>query len=109
MERTSGCPTARKCLVACLFFDESQQPTCPQLRHNRKCTQVSPIFTHSSQTSLSVVVNLICLVCLQAFAILTSAIRVSQAPQSVPMPHGPICQDSRQLHKCSAQIQEWPC
>src|SRR5215468_4919246 len=70
MERTSGCPTARKCRVACLFFDESQQPTCPQLRHNRRCTQVSPILTQSSQTPLSVVVILICFVCLQAFTTL---------------------------------------
>jgi len=26
------------------FFEESQQPTCPQMRHSRRCTQVSPIF-----------------------------------------------------------------
>src|SRR5260370_6530365 len=44
-----GCPVAWKCLVACLFFDESQQPTCPQLSQSRRCTQVSPIFRHSSQ------------------------------------------------------------
>src|SRR2546430_15740722 len=35
--------------VACLFFDSSQQPTCPQVRHSRRCTQVSPILRHSSQ------------------------------------------------------------
>src|SRR6185295_10976867 len=46
---TMGCFWAWKCLVACLFFDESQQPTCPQVRHKRRWTQVSPIFRHSSQ------------------------------------------------------------
>src|SRR5215510_4548958 len=111
MERTSGCPTARKCLVACLFFDESQQPTCPQLRHNRRCTHVSPILTQSSQKSLSVVVILICFVCLQPFATLASAIRVLRVLLIFPVPHGPTCRDLRRLHKCSARIREehcWP-
>ena len=44
-----GCCVLWKCLVACLFFDESQQPTWPQVRQSRKWTQVSPIFRHSSQ------------------------------------------------------------
>src|SRR2546421_4114533 len=44
-----GWPVAWKCRVACLFFEESQQPTCPQIRHSRRCTQVSPIFRQSSQ------------------------------------------------------------
>ena len=44
--------TLWKCLVACVFLDESQHPTCPQIRHIRKWTQVSPILTHSSQTCL---------------------------------------------------------
>src|SRR4030081_768910 len=43
-----GWPVARKCFVACLFFDESQHPTWPQTSHSRRCTQVSPIFRHSS-------------------------------------------------------------
>src|SRR6202022_1188060 len=46
---TTGWAVARKCLVACLFFDESQHPTWPQTSHSRRCTQVSPIFRHSSQ------------------------------------------------------------
>src|SRR5690349_21875608 len=37
-----------KCLVACLFFESSQQPTCPQVRQRRRCTQLSPIFKQSS-------------------------------------------------------------
>src|SRR5665213_3631937 len=45
----TGCFVAWKCLVACLFLDESQQPTCPQFRHSRRCTQVSPISRHSLQ------------------------------------------------------------
>src|SRR5262249_14591510 len=44
-----GSPLAWKCLVACLFFDESQQPTWPQIRHSRMCTQVSPSSRHSLQ------------------------------------------------------------
>src|SRR6185369_7042027 len=37
------------CLVACLFFDESQQPTWPHSRQRRRCTQRSPISRHSLQ------------------------------------------------------------
>src|SRR6266446_10569519 len=43
-----GCLVAWKCLVACLFFESSQQPTCPQVRQRRRCTQVSPVFKQSS-------------------------------------------------------------
>src|SRR5204862_4577287 len=46
-----GCFVLWKCFVACLFFESSQQPTWPQVRHRRRCTQVSPIFRHSSQPS----------------------------------------------------------
>src|SRR5580704_8253879 len=45
----TGCFVWWKCLVACLFFDESQHPTCPQIRHSLKWTQVSPISRHSLQ------------------------------------------------------------
>ncbi len=44
-----GWVVARKCFVACLFFEESQQPTCPQVRHILKWTHRSFIFKHSSQ------------------------------------------------------------
>ena len=44
-----GCPVARKCAVACLLGEESQQPTCPHERHSRRCTQCEPIFKQSSQ------------------------------------------------------------
>ncbi len=40
-----------KCFVACLFLEESQQPTWPQVKHIRRCTQVSPVFKQSSQPS----------------------------------------------------------
>src|SRR5689334_20748550 len=43
-----GCRVAWKCFVACLFFDESQHPTCPHSRHIRRCTHRSPIWRHSS-------------------------------------------------------------
>src|SRR3954452_21728697 len=68
MERISGCLLRWKCLVACLFFDESQQPTCPHSKHRRRCTHVSPSLMHSSQTSVSVDLNLICLMWLQLWA-----------------------------------------
>src|ERR1017187_7130957 len=38
----------RQCLVACLFLELSQQPTCPHVRHSRRCAHSSPIFRHSS-------------------------------------------------------------
>ncbi len=44
-----GWSVARKCFVAWRFFEESQQPTWPQLRHTLKWTQRSPVFRHSSQ------------------------------------------------------------
>src|SRR5437868_9231101 len=47
-----GWPVPFACLVACLFFDESQQPTWPQLSQRRKWTHVSPILRHSSQPLL---------------------------------------------------------
>src|SRR2546421_6048146 len=44
-----GWLVAWKCLVACLFLEESQQPTCPHSRQRRRCTHVSPILKQSSQ------------------------------------------------------------
>ena len=44
-----GVSAAWKWARACLFFEESQQPTCPHVRHSRRCTQRSPIFRQSSQ------------------------------------------------------------
>src|SRR3984885_15353697 len=34
---------------ACRSGEESQQPTCPQVRHRRRCTQSDPRIRHSSQ------------------------------------------------------------
>src|SRR4051812_18457476 len=47
-----GCRVEWKCFVACLFFESSQQPTCPHSRQSRRCTQVSPVLRHSSQPSV---------------------------------------------------------
>src|SRR5579864_9677799 len=47
-----GCLVWWKCFVACLFFESSQQPTWPHVRHSRRCTHVSPIARHSSQPVL---------------------------------------------------------
>src|ERR1700722_18457103 len=46
-----GCFVAWKCLVACRLGEESQQPTWPQVRQSRRCTQGSPVLRHSSQPS----------------------------------------------------------
>src|SRR5438132_6978506 len=66
-----GWPVVWKCRVACLFFEESQQPTCPQIRHRRRCTHVSPIFKQSSQPLALGVTSLILSRCVHF--ILTSA------------------------------------
>ena len=34
-----------------MFFEESQQPTCPQVMQSRRCTHESPIARHSSHPS----------------------------------------------------------
>src|SRR5438128_2625560 len=56
-----GWPVAWKCLVACLFGDESQQPTWPHVRQSRRCTHESPVARHSSQPSVLGVTGRICL------------------------------------------------
>lgn len=72
-----GWVVARKCLVACLFFEESQQPTWPQVRHILKWTQRSFIFKHSSQPGALGLTSRIWFRCVQdgwgiMFAFLTS-------------------------------------
>ena len=51
--RSCGSPGAplRRSAGRVLRRDESQQPTCPQSRHSRRCTQVPPSRRHSSQPS----------------------------------------------------------
>ena len=56
-------------MLACLFFDESQQPTCPQVRQRRRCTHLSPVFRQSSQPRACGVTSRIWLRCVHAFAI----------------------------------------
>jgi len=36
IDRMIGCPASAACLLACLFGEESQQPTWPQLRQIRR-------------------------------------------------------------------------
>src|SRR5437879_12536303 len=72
MERMIGCLVLWKCFVACLFFEESQHPTCPHSMHSRRCTQVSPIFTQSWQTCTSVLLNLISFQCAQRVVMMPS-------------------------------------
>src|SRR6516164_5238568 len=47
----TGWPVSWKCCVACLPTEESQQPTWPQVRHSRSCTQRVPSRRHSSHAS----------------------------------------------------------
>ena len=46
---TTGWPVAAWCAEACRRGEESQQPTCPQARQVRRCTQLVPSRTQSSQ------------------------------------------------------------
>lgn len=50
-DRITGCPVSAACPLACLAGEESQQPTCPQARQSRRCTQVPPSARQSSQPS----------------------------------------------------------
>lgn len=50
-DRITGCPVSAACLLACFAGDESQQPTWPQARHRRRCTQVPPTARQSSHPS----------------------------------------------------------
>src|SRR5580704_6974692 len=67
MDFMMGCFVSWKCLVACLFFEESQQLTLPHSRHRRRWTQVSPIFMHSSQPLVRGVTGRIWFMCVQVF------------------------------------------
>src|SRR5258708_40219487 len=62
----TGWPLAWKCFVACLFLEESQQPTWPHVRQSRRCTQRSPAARHSSQPLELGVTGRICATCGQA-------------------------------------------
>src|SRR5207249_11350501 len=68
-----GCCVWRKCLVACLFFESSQQPTCPHVRHNRRCTHSSPVFRQSSHPSALGVTSWIWATCEQDIVLLLDA------------------------------------
>src|SRR5262245_11902163 len=63
-----GWPVAWKCFVACLFLEESQQPTWPHVRQRRSCTQSSPLARHSSHPVELGVTGRICLTCGQLLA-----------------------------------------
>ena len=63
---------AWKCLVACRFGDESQQPTCPQVRQRRRWTHSPPIFKQSSHPSALGVTFLIVSVCVHLTGIIIS-------------------------------------
>src|SRR5690242_4918349 len=66
-----GCVVARKCFVACLFLDESQHPTWPQLRQSRRWTQSSPISRHSLQPEPLGLTLRICETCSQTCVIVS--------------------------------------
>src|SRR4030095_5232164 len=47
----TGCWVSWKCFVACLFGEESQQPTWPHIWHSRRATHRGFSTRHSSQVS----------------------------------------------------------
>src|SRR5690242_8167532 len=61
-----------KCWVACLFFEESQQPTWPHDRQRRRCAQVSPICRHSWQPVLPGVTSCVVFRCEQVLDFVTA-------------------------------------
>src|SRR6266849_3951248 len=69
-----GWLVAWKCWVACLFFEESQQPTCPHVRQRRRCTHVSPIFKQSSHPCALGVTSRIWSRCVHVVAIVSSSL-----------------------------------
>src|SRR5713226_5238770 len=64
----TGWLVAWKCFVACLFLEESQQPTWPHVRQSRRCTHRCPAARHSSQPSELGVTGRISLTCGQVRA-----------------------------------------
>src|ERR1700685_456535 len=68
-----GCPALMKCLRAWRFFESSQHPTWPQLRHRRKCTQESPESKHSTQPAPDGVTTRTLRRCLQGLCVLAIA------------------------------------
>src|ERR1700686_534023 len=70
-----GWPGAWKCLVAGLLGESSQQPTCPQLRQIRRCSQTLPLFRHSSQPSALGVTLRMLPMWVQPFATTRSSVR----------------------------------
>src|SRR6202007_2131056 len=79
-----GCWVAWKCFVACLFFEESQQPTWPHVRQRRRCTQSSPNARHSSQPSVLGETGRICLRCGQVFRAMAVLLLVEVTSRSRP-------------------------
>src|SRR5438105_2500336 len=87
-----GCPVFLKCLVACLFFESSQQPTCPHARQRRRCTQVSPAARHSSQPSVLGVSVFTKFKCVHAAGIAATSPFVDEDASRMLSPRGcPAC------------------
>src|SRR5262245_19784818 len=68
----TGWPVAWKCAVACLLGESSQQPTWPQLRQMRRCSQRLPLLRHSSHPSALGVTSLTSAIWLNPFAVTPS-------------------------------------
>src|SRR5215471_9630156 len=99
-----GCLVEWKCLVACLFFDESQHPTWPHVIHSRKCTQRSPLFRHSSQPAECGVTTRISFVCVHPSIMLTSAKMPQKERWCRNLPQSSWRHDPGKMrgsHKCS--------
>ena len=91
-----GCPLSWKCILACRCGEESQQPTCPQVRHRRKCTHLEPILRQSSQPSALGVTSRIIFRC--GSTILSPSLPVRRSADRLAPRSGAIS------HLCGAQL-----
>jgi hypothetical protein len=91
-----GCPLSWKCILAWRCGEESQQPTCPQVRHRRKWTHLEPILRQSSQPSALGVTSRIIFRCGSTISFPSLPVRRS-ADRSAPR-SGAIS------HLCGAQL-----
>src|SRR5215472_5468925 len=80
-----GCPVAWKCFVACRLGELSQQPTCPQVRQSRRCTQGDPILRHSSHPRALGVTARMPSRCVQVSAIFLIPVGTPASPPSCPV------------------------
>src|SRR5713101_6164751 len=78
-----GCLAEWKRFVACLFFDEPQQPIWPHVIHNLRRTGVSPVF-RQSLTAVSMRFNFLNLVRTRALLYLLTSSAILSDGRTLP-------------------------